>query len=51
MSTLIVKNFPDDLHRRIKAEAAYLGVTLRWLVKHVLKEYVTEQERKRREEG
>ena len=40
--TLIIKNFPEDLHRRAKAKAALEGVTLKALIIRVLEIYLEE---------
>jgi plasmid stability protein len=47
MATMFIKNFPDDLHRQAKAEAALQGVTLREIVAEALTAYLKVQEKKR----
>jgi hypothetical protein len=38
--TIIIKNFPEDLHRRAKAKAAMEGITLKALIIKLLKTYI-----------
>lgn len=40
--TLIIKNFPEELHRRAKAKAALEGITLKGLIIKVLGTYLEE---------
>lgn len=40
--TLIIKNFPEELHRRAKAKAALEGITLKGLIIKVLRTYLEE---------
>ena len=40
--TLIIKNFPEDLHRRVKAKVALEGLTLKSLIIKVLETYLQE---------
>ena len=40
--TLIIKNFPEELHRRAKAKAALEGVSLKALIIRVLEIYLEE---------
>ena len=40
--TLIIKNFPENLHRQVKAKAALEGISLKALVIRVLKVYLEE---------
>lgn len=42
--TIIIKNFPEDLHRRAKAKAALEGITLKTLIIRLLKSYIEEEE-------
>jgi predicted HicB family RNase H-like nuclease len=37
---LNVKDFPDDLHRRAKAEAALMGISLKELIIKAITEYL-----------
>ena len=47
MATMFIKNFPDELHRLAKAEAALQGVTLREIVAEALRAYLIKQGDKR----
>jgi len=38
--TIIIKNFPEDLHRKAKAKAAMEGITLKALIIKLLKTYI-----------
>ena len=40
--TIIIKNFPEDLHRKAKAKAALEGITLKVLIIKLLETYLTE---------
>ncbi|MDH3559020.1 MAG: toxin-antitoxin system HicB family antitoxin [Deltaproteobacteria bacterium] len=40
--TIIIKNFPEDLHRKAKAKAALEGITLKALVIKLLETYLEE---------
>lgn len=40
--TIIIKNFPEDLHRRAKAKAALEGITLKALIIKLLETYLEE---------
>ena len=40
MSAINLRNIPDELHRKIKAEAALQGTTLEQLIIKVIKEYL-----------
>ncbi len=40
--TIIIKNFPEDLHRRAKAKAALEGITLKALIIKLLETYLVE---------
>jgi predicted HicB family RNase H-like nuclease len=40
MATMNLRDVPDDLHRKAKAEAAMEGVTLKELVIKALEEYL-----------
>jgi len=42
--TLIIKNFPEELHRRAKAKAALEGITLKALIIRVMGTYLEESE-------
>ena len=38
MAILNIKDFPDDLHRKAKAEAALMGISLKEFIIRALKE-------------
>ena len=38
--TKYIINFPDDLHRKAKAEAALMGISLKELIIRALTEYL-----------
>ena len=40
--TIIIKNFPEDLHRKAKAKAALEGITLKALIIKLLETYLVE---------
>jgi predicted HicB family RNase H-like nuclease len=40
MAILNVKDFPDDLHRKAKAEAALMGISLKELIIRTITEYL-----------
>ena len=40
--TVIIKNFPEDLHRKAKAKAALEGITLKALIIKLLESYLEE---------
>ena len=40
MAILNVKDFPDDLHRKAKADAALMGISLKELIIRALTEYL-----------
>jgi predicted HicB family RNase H-like nuclease len=40
--TIIIKNFPEDLHRKAKAKAALEGITLKALIIKLLETYLKE---------
>jgi len=40
--TIIIKNFPEDLHRKAKAKAALEGITLKALIIQLLETYLKE---------
>jgi len=40
--TVIIKNFPEDLHRKAKAKAALEGITLKALIIKLLEAYLEE---------
>lgn len=40
MAILNIKDFPNDLHRKAKSEAALMGISLKELIIRVLTEYL-----------
>jgi hypothetical protein len=40
MAILNIKGFPDDLHRKAKAEAALMGISMKELIIRALTEYL-----------
>lgn len=40
MAFLNIKDFPDDLHRKAKSEAALMGISLKELIIRALTEYL-----------
>jgi predicted HicB family RNase H-like nuclease len=40
MKTIILKNFPEDLHRKAKAKAAMMGISLKELIIRAITEYI-----------
>jgi len=40
MTTINIKDFPDDLHRKAKAEAALMGISLKELIIRAITEYL-----------
>ena len=40
--TIIIKNFPEELHRKAKAKAALEGITLKALIIKLLETYLEE---------
>ncbi len=46
MAFLTIKDFPDELHRKAKAEAAMEGISLKALVIKVLEEYLKKKKRR-----
>ncbi len=43
MVILNIKDFPEDLHRKAKAEAALMGISLKELIIRVLTHYLSEK--------
>ncbi|RJR35119.1 MAG: 3-hydroxyacyl-CoA dehydrogenase [Desulfobacteraceae bacterium] len=50
MTTVNLRDFPDQLHREAKAKAALMGISLKDLVVKAV-ERLLEQERKREKKG
>jgi predicted HicB family RNase H-like nuclease len=46
MATVYLRDFPEDLHRIIKSEAALEGLTLKDLVIKALEEYLKKKKRR-----
>lgn len=40
MSTITLKEFPDQLHREIKAKAALMGISMKELIVRALTQYL-----------
>ena len=40
MTTINIKDFPEDLHRKAKAEAALMGISLKELITRAITEYL-----------
>jgi predicted HicB family RNase H-like nuclease len=40
MKTIILKNFPEDLHRKAKSKAALMGISLKELIIRAITEYI-----------
>ena len=40
MTTINIKDFPDDLHRKAKAEAALMGISLKEFIIRAMTEYL-----------
>ena len=40
MKSIILKNFPEDLHRKAKAKAAMMGISLKELIIRAITEYI-----------
>jgi predicted HicB family RNase H-like nuclease len=45
MTTINIKDFPDDLHRKAKAEAALMGISLKELIIRAITEYLKKSKR------
>jgi predicted HicB family RNase H-like nuclease len=45
MAILNIKDFPDDLHRKAKAEAALTGISLKAFIIKALEEYLKKKKR------
>jgi predicted HicB family RNase H-like nuclease len=43
---LNVKDFPNDLHRKAKAEAALMGISLKELIIRAITEYLKKSKRR-----
>ncbi|MBW2132011.1 MAG: toxin-antitoxin system HicB family antitoxin [Deltaproteobacteria bacterium] len=45
MSTILLKGFPEDLHRKAKAEAAMMGISMKELIIRAIKEFLNKKEK------
>ena len=45
MAILNIKDFPDDLHRKAKAEAALAGISLKAFIIKALEEFLKKKKR------
>ena len=45
MAILNIKDFPDELHRKAKAEAALMGISLKELIIRAITEYLKKNKR------
>ncbi|MCJ7615352.1 MAG: toxin-antitoxin system HicB family antitoxin [Desulfobacterales bacterium] len=45
MAILNIKDFPEDLHRKAKAEAALMGISLKELIIRAITEYLKKSKR------
>ena len=45
MAFLNIKDFPDDLHRKAKSEAALMGISLKELIIRAITEYLKKSKR------
>jgi predicted HicB family RNase H-like nuclease len=45
MAILNIKDFPDDLHRKAKSEAALMGISLKAFIIKALEEYLKKKKR------
>ena len=45
MAFLNIKDFPDNLHRKAKAEAALMGISLKELIIRAITEYLKKSKR------
>jgi predicted HicB family RNase H-like nuclease len=46
MSTINLRDFPEDLHRKAKSEAALMGISLKELILRALTEYLKKKKRR-----
>ncbi len=40
MTTVYIRNFPEDLHRKSKSEAALMGISMKELIIRALTEFL-----------
>ena len=46
MAFLNIKDFPDDLHRKAKAEAALMGISMKDFIIRAITEYLKKSKRR-----
>jgi predicted HicB family RNase H-like nuclease len=46
MSTINLRDFPEDLHRKAKSEAALMGISLKELIIRALTEYLKNKKKR-----
>ncbi len=46
MKTLIIKDFPDEVHREMKIQAAVESITMKDLVIQAVKDYLKKRKKK-----
>ncbi len=46
MATIYLRDFPEDLHRKAKAEAALMGISLKELIIRAITEYLKKEKRR-----
>ena len=46
MTIINIKDFPEDLHRKAKAEAALEGISLKALIIKAIEEYLKKKKRR-----
>ena len=46
MKTVYLRDFPEDLHRKAKAEAALEGISLKALIIKAIEEYLEKKKRR-----
>ena len=46
MTTINIKDFPEDLHRKAKAEAALMGISMKELIIRAITEYLKKERRR-----
>jgi predicted HicB family RNase H-like nuclease len=45
MTTINIKDFPEDLHRKAKAEAALMGISMKEFIIRAIIEYLKKKRR------
>jgi predicted HicB family RNase H-like nuclease len=51
MKQVILKDFPDQLHRAIKIQAAKEGITMKEVIERAVTEYIARYEAKKSKKG